>query len=169
VANCQQHAMKPGFAAAQYSASKDFARVGVADYGIGIRESFRQNGSPHHHEGMSDSEVLEVAMRPWISSKTHLPPGPYGQRSNRGIGLKMIRHMVEDSFGELFLASGSAWIHYTSNAVQHGILPRAHSIPGTVVSICFHRGNVVDFPEMLTKAQQAVGLTSEDADGIFDS
>lgn len=167
VANCQQHAMKPGFAAAQYAPKNGCARVGVADYGIGIRESFRQAESPHFREGMTDAEVLELAMRPWVSSKTHLPHGPYGENANRGVGLKMIRYMVENSFGELFIASGSAWRRYRANGSLCGSFANEYPMPGTVVSISFNHGQIRDFPKMMAEAQSQVGLTNEDASVIF--
>lgn len=167
VANCQQHALKPGFAAAQHSPKSECSRVGVADYGIGIRESFRRTGSPHLEGGMTDAEVLEMAMRPWVSSKTHLPKGPYGESANRGVGLKMIRHMVENSLGELFIASGTAWRLYKVNGANQGTLPGGSPIPGTVVSISFHHAQIHDFPGMIAAAQAHVGLTSEDANVIF--
>lgn len=167
VANCQQHALKPGFAAAQHSPKAECSRVGVADYGIGIRESFRRTNSPYLKEGMTDAEVLEMAMKPWVSSKTHLPNGPYGENANRGVGLKMIRHMVENSLGELFIASGTAWRLYRANGANQGTLPGTTPIPGTVVSISFHHAQIHDFPGMMAAAQAHVGLTSEDASVIF--
>ena len=167
VANCQQHAMKPGFAAAQYAARTDSVRIGVADYGIGIRESFRLAVSPHYREGMTDPEALELAMRPWVSSKNHLRTGSYGESPNRGIGLKMIRHMVSDSFGELFISSGRAWTHFRNSGCTTGVLSHDRRVPGTLVSIRFDRGNVGDFQGMLQAAQAAVGLTTEDAEAMF--
>lgn len=76
IANCQQHAEKPGYVTAQYVAAKDWARAGIADCGIGIRESFRRANSPHYRENMTDAEVLKLAMTPWVSSKRHLKNGP---------------------------------------------------------------------------------------------
>ncbi len=170
VANCQQHAQKPGFVSAQYVRTRNRARIGVADYGIGIRESFRMSGSPHYIEGMTDGEALEVAMRPWVSSKRHLKTGPYGEPPNRGIGLKMIQHMIGDCCGELFIASGDAWRFYKGNTpVVTGNLAEGLSIPGTVVSIGFDRGQIADYREVLATAQKAVNLTPDPDDDIFFS
>ena len=51
IANCQQHAGKPGFVAAQYVAAKDWARIGIADYGMGIScgEMFISSGDAWRH------------------------------------------------------------------------------------------------------------------------
>lgn len=168
IANCQQHAGKPGFVAAQYVASKDWARIGIADYGMGIRESFRNAESPHFREGMTHIEALEIAMTPWVSSKNHQKSGPYGESPNRGVGLKMIRHMLEDSYGELFLCSGNAWRHYLRNgSMEAGLLPNKRKFSGTCVSILFDRGQIDDFQRMVTKAGEAINLTSDHGDNRF--
>lgn len=168
IANCQQHATKPGFVSAQYVKPKDWARFGMADYGIGIRESFRLAESPHYRTGMNDEEALELAMRPWVSSKRHLKHGPYGEAPNRGVGLKMILHMLRDLQGELFVASGSAWRRYQGpTGEDRGNLEPGLSVPGTVVSVRFARGQMTDYQQMVAAAQQAMGLIPEPEDDIF--
>lgn len=170
IANCQQHAEKPGYVTAQYVQNRDWARIGIADYGIGILESFRKTASPHYREGMSDAEMLEVAMRPWVSSKRHLPPGPYGERPNRGVGLKMILNMLQQSHGELFIASGNAWRHYVSGRpVVSGVFPSERSIAGTVVSIRYDRGQIAAYQQILADAQKAMNLLPEEDDDRFFS
>ena len=170
IANCQQHAGKPGFVAAQYVAAKDWARIGMADYGMGIRESFRSAESPHFREGMSHAEALELAMTPWVSSKTHRKSGPYGESPNRGVGLKMILHMLRDSFGEMFIGSGDAWRHYRGRGmVEVGTLPGGREFCGTCVSIRFDRGQIGDFQRLLTNAGAAINLTPDQGDDNFFS
>lgn len=165
IANCQQHAQKPGYVTAQYVKARDWARIGVADYGIGILESFRKAESPHYRHGMSHAEALDLAMTPWVSSKRHLKQGPYGEAPNRGVGLKMIQHMLADTGGELFIASGNAWRHYRgSNWRQNGTLEPGLSIPGTVVSIRFDRGQIADYRRMIASAQTAMNLIPEPND-----
>lgn len=168
IANCQQHAEKPGYASAQYMPKKNWARIGVADYGIGILESFRKNGSPHYRTGMNHAEALDIAMKPWVSSKTHITTGPYGSSANRGIGLKMIQHMLAESLGELFIASGNAWRHYQGQAVpSDGMLENGATIPGTVVAIRFDRSQIDDYRQILAEAQQSMNLITQPQDAIF--
>lgn len=168
IANCQQHAGKPGFVAAQYVARNDCARIGIADFGMGIRESFREAESPHFQEGMSHSDALEKAMTPWVSSKTHRKSGPYGESPNRGVGLKMVRHMLGDSFGEMLISSGDAWRYYRGNgSVVTGVLPGGGVFPGTCVSLLFDRGQIADFQQMLGRAGEAIDLTPDQGDDIF--
>lgn len=168
IANCQQHAGKPGFVAAQYVASRDWARIGIADYGMGIRESFRNAESPHFRVGMSHSEALEMAMTPWVSSKTHRKSGPYGESPNRGVGLKMILYMLKDSCGEMFISSGDAWRHYHRNgSIEVGTLPGGGEFPGTCVSILFDRSQIDDFQRMVARAGESIHLTPDQGDSKF--
>jgi hypothetical protein len=168
VANCQQHAGKPGFVAAQYVGSRDWARIGMADYGIGVLEGFRINGSPDYVEGMTDAEAIRLALQPWKSSKRHLKSGPYGESPNRGAGLTMIHHMIAESCGELMIASGNAVARIMgANPVEIDTLPDGLTLPGTVVSIQFSRGQIASFQELLTCAQQSMSLTSEPDEDIF--
>jgi hypothetical protein len=169
IANCQQHAEKPGFVTAQYVATRDWARIGVADYGIGIRESFRKAGSPHYRSGMTHADALALAMTPWVSSKRHLRVGPYGEPPNRGIGLKMVGHMLSQAFGELFIASGNAWRHYEGGRVSTGELPGTACVPGAVLSIRFERAQIDDHVRILAEAQRAMNLTPEADDDKFFS
>lgn len=46
--NCRQHSRGPGFVSAQVYPQKGEVRIGVADAGIGLRESFRRTRSPHY-------------------------------------------------------------------------------------------------------------------------
>ena len=168
VANCQQHAGKPGYIAAQYVKKRDWARIGMADYGMGILEGFRGNGSPHYRPGMTDAEAIKLALLPWISSKRHLPKGQYGEHANRGAGLTMVRHMIEKSCGELFIASGQAWMRIVGdNPPEIATLPNGLTIPGTIVSILFLRAQIVSFQELLVSAQESMNLTSDPVDDIF--
>lgn len=168
--NCYQHARAPGFVSAQYVQKIDSARIGVADRGVGVRESFRVNKSPHYREGMSHAEALTLAMQPWVSSRRHLPPGQYGEMPNRGIGLKMVRHMLENSFGEMLLASGDAWAQYKPNSEPStGLLRRGLAIPGLVVSIRFNHSQIDNYRQLLKEANAAMNLTPEGDDDRFFS
>lgn len=169
IGNCQQHAEKPGFVSAQYVQSRDWARIGMADYGIGILESFKKHRSPHYFQGMTHAQALECAMRPWVSSKRHLVDGPYAKSANKGIGLTMVRNMLASTNGHLFVASGDAWLRFERDKnPESGTLTCGNCLPGTIISIGFSRGQVDNFREILSKAQSAINLTPEpDDDNLF--
>lgn len=168
IANLKQHAGERGFVCAQYSPKQDLARIGIADSGIGIRESFRANGAPRYRPEMSDAQVLELAMSPWSSSKAHLR-GAYGGSSNRGIGLTLTRFMVAQSYGHFFLASGTVWWFRNGMAPEKsGVLPEGCRVQGTVLSLGYQRAQVSDYISLRREAWDSLLLTPEsDTDTLF--
>lgn len=165
VANVRQHAGRHGFISGQYVERRGWARIGIADCGVGILESFRQNESPHYRKGMTHLHALEKAMQPWVSSRKHLRIGPYGESPNRGIGLKMILRMCMEAGGQMLVVSGDAFFHQAgSGKPTLELLPGEATLPGTVVSILFDRGQIGTFQELLRSARDAVSLTSEHDD-----
>jgi hypothetical protein len=168
IANSQQHAGATGFVSGQYVQSRSWSRIGMADCGIGIRDSFRLTGSPHYREGMSHMDALQKALQPWVSSKNHLRTGPYGEPPNRGMGLSVIEHMLAATGGELFVCSGNSWIHRQgpAPAVTGTLL---HELPGTVVSLLFDRSQINDFRAMVAEANRSLDLTErESAESLFE-
>lgn len=168
IANVQQHSLSSGFCCAQYATKHDLARIGVADAGIGILESFRWNNAPAYtaNPQMSHIEALRTALRPWVSSRKHLRTGPYGDSPNRGVGLNMVQNMISESVGELIVASGDAMVRFCGE--QDGIwsnLP--YPIPGTLVSILFPRGNVPAYHHLLASAQTAINLFPDGDDDRY--
>lgn len=163
IANCQQHAGASGFVSGQYVPTRGWSRIGVADCGVGIRESFRAAGSPHFRKDMSQLEALRKALQPWVSSKNHLRTGPYGEPPNRGVGLSIIGHMLAESGGEFFIASGNAW-HYRRGQGAASTGEMRAEIPGTVVSLLFDRGQIGSFRTMVAAANRALDLTGRGAD-----
>ena len=160
MANSQQHANATGFVSGQYVHSRSWSRIGIADCGVGIRESFRLAGSPHFREDMSHAQALQKALEPWVSSKNHLRTGPYGEPPNRGMGLSMIGHMLAASGGEFFICSGDAWVHRRGSAPATAGSLR-HEMPSTVVSLLFDRGQISDFRGLVVEANRALNLTEE--------
>lgn len=159
VTNCKQHAHGAGFVSAQYSANKDFARLAIADCGRGIRRSFEENRSPHFHTGMTDAEAIAVALRPRVSSTTHLPHA-YGASPNKGVGLSMIRELMQESLGHLLLISGRSWWWQDGRKPpSSGQFSGVRSFQGTVCAVTFKREEIVSYGGMLHSAKSALGLT----------
>ena len=168
IANVKQHAEQRGFACAQYVAKRDMARIGIADSGIGISESFRRTGSPKYRPGMNDLQTLEVAMAAYGSSKAHLTTGPYGASANKGVGLTMVRFMVAESYGHFFLASGDAWWYRNGLAAPvSGVFPGGAFVQGTVVSAGFQREQVGNYLDLRKQAWNALGLTEGEDEGTL--
>jgi hypothetical protein len=85
IRNCVQHSCGEGFVSAQYNRATDLIRIGIADNGVGVRESFRANDSPHFNEGFDDRDCIELALKAEVSSKNHIR-GPYGDPVNARVG-----------------------------------------------------------------------------------
>ena len=168
--NCKQHSLASGYVTGQYAAKRDFARIAIADFGRGILASFRENGSPHYHDGMTELEALQRAIVPEVSSTTHFLPGPYSQGSpNRGIGLSMMQALMGQACGWMFLASGQAWFLQDGNkSPTWGVFSEGQGYPGMVCSIAFQRGQVDSYQRMLCEARISLGLqTDENYNNLF--
>lgn len=162
--NCKQHSCASGYVTGQYAARRDFARIAIADFGRGILASFRDNDSPHYYDGMTDLDALKRAIEPEVSSTTHFLPGPYSQGSpNRGIGLSMMRALMGQACGWMFLASGQAWFLQDGNkSPAWGLFSEGQSYPGMICSVAFQRGQVDDYQRMLCDARISLGLQPDD-------
>lgn len=168
ILNARQHSGGPGFTSAQYGPKREIARIGVADAGVGIIESFRRNRSPHYVDGMGDLDGIHLAIRPEISSTTHLPTA-YGHSPNRGVGLSMMRELVAQSFGYMSMISGRAWWYQDgSEEPVSGLLAHGRSFQGTICAIAFQRPQIADHVEMLRRARIGIGLQTDDnMDSLF--
>ncbi len=160
LSNCKQHAKAMGFVAAQYTPRDDRVHFAVADIGIGIRESFRQSQSPHFRESMTDLEAVTLALRPYVSSVSHLPH-IYGRPSNMGVGLSMLREITLKLHGSMFLASGRAWWTYdVEGRERQGDLTGESRWSGVICALSLRRNAVEDYSKHLAEARDALRLTS---------
>jgi hypothetical protein len=160
IANVKQHAERPGFACAQRFQRDEMSRIGIADCGVGLRESFRRTGSPKFRQEMNDLQVLELAMAPYGSSKAHVTASLYGETANKGLGLTMTRFMAAETYGHFFLSSGKAWWYRDGLAAPiFGEFADGISVQGTVVSAAFQRSQVTSYAELRQQAWNSLGLT----------
>lgn len=156
--NCIQHADGNGYVAAQYAPKYDMARIGIADCGIGMLESFRVSNSSFYSEGMTDADAIRKALAPEVSSKTHLPNSP-----NRGVGLTIVRQLMERSMGRMVIASGRSWWYQDGSrrSVVGDFPPRIY-IQGTLCSAGFQRDQIHMFYEMMREVRISLGLQTDD-------
>lgn len=168
VTNCKQHAKGSGFVSAQYAEKKDCARIAIADCGRGIRRSFEENKSPHYREGMTDADAIDIALRPLVSSTTHIPH-QYGASPNKGVGLSMVRELMKESFGHMQIISGRNWWWQDGKqSPTTGIFSGGKTFHGTVCAVTFQRDQIDNYGEMLKTAKTALGLTAgKTPDNLF--
>jgi hypothetical protein len=89
--------------------------IGVADNGIGIRQSFLESTSPflRGKESFTDAQWIDQAIRAHASSKKHLRGANGALSPNRGIGLTMCRALAKECLGHFMLVSYSGLLSHS--------------------------------------------------------
>ena len=161
--NVVQHSRSRGVVCAQYYPSSDKVVVGIADSGIGIRESFRVNGSGHWSDSMTDLEAIEKSLEFTVSSRTHMTH-PWGEPINAGVGLTFLKHLVTTAGGEFYLISGTGFYGIHSGIIK----TKTSSFEGTLCIMSFQRSHVSNFYEMFSKIKESFKNTTSDGhEGMF--
>ncbi|MEO6053339.1 MAG: hypothetical protein ABIP97_04935, partial [Chthoniobacterales bacterium] len=161
ILNARQHSGGAGFVSAQYAPKKELARIGVADCGIGIRASFQRNESPFYKKGMTELDALLLALKPEVSSTTHLRTA-YGSSPNKGVGLSMMLNLMSQSLGYMCLISGEAWWYKEGqDQAKYGVFRNGKRFEGTICAIAFQRGQIDNYFEMLERARNELKLKSD--------
>jgi hypothetical protein len=155
--NTLQHARAPGFATAQYTAHTDLIRVAIADYGIGVLRSFSENGSPLWKPELTDAGAIALALQPKVSSKSHLATS-WGESINAGVGLTLLREFCLLTGGSFFMASGNGVCFRRAGEESSKQKSLQSGFHGTVCALSFARAAIRNFPELLHKAKESVGL-----------
>ena len=155
--NVKQHSKSSGLATAQYTARTDLIRVAIADTGIGVLRSFIETGSPHSKPGLTDAGAIALALQPKVSSKLHLA-SPWGESINAGVGLTVLRELCSMTGGHFFMASGNGTCFQLANSnLLQQVALQSH-FQGTICALSFARAQIRNYPEMMHKAKQAIGL-----------
>lgn len=154
IRNVQQHAGGPGFVIAQKYPKRNETQVVICDTGIGMRASFEQSGSPHARHIQSDADAVELALKPKISSKTHIKDPYTGGSENAGVGLSLLSQLAALSNGNFRIASGSGF------ACKRRIrsLRCRHGYYGTLVCFRFATDYLEDFTALLENAKAHIDM-----------
>lgn len=163
IKNCQQHSLAEGFLHAQYFKSDGMFSIGIADFGIGIPESYRINGSPRWKSGASDVFMLNEALAVESSSKTHKRSILGEESPNYGVGLSMSRALTRDSLGLFSIYSRDAFVFDNfDNTDKEPVAARKLGAVygGVCVGLGFVRSAVgqVSFLEILKDVKIKLGL-----------
>jgi anti-sigma regulatory factor (Ser/Thr protein kinase) len=165
VRNVLEHASSPigAMVCAQYYATTQRLAVGVADMGIGIRQSV---GVFHH--APSDLDAIHLALRPGITGATARPGG---NEQNAGAGLFFTKSIARVSRNHFVVYSGSAMFKLLQGPrnEQRVLLsdPAADRArrqtdlppwPGTAIGIDISVGTHAEFTELLAEIRGAYYL-----------
>ena len=151
------------FASAQYVESSDNVRVAIADSGIGIKNSFKDTGSPYYSDNLDDMGAIKKALEPDVSSSKHLYA--WGDSPNMGIGLTVLWDTVNKLQGKFFIVSGEGFL---SCSEGEQFLSKDNAFDGTLCSFMFTRKNFSEFSDhhtLLMKSKTDLGLIKENRIG----
>jgi len=134
--------------------------VSIADCGVGILETLRRA----YPELQSDREALELATQPHVSG-TFPTAGYASMRENAGLGLFIVREVLNRSDGKFSVVSGSGFLrsigyHGEGRRKSYAIAPWQ----GTVVLFKMFPGNLVDFDMLMERLREAARRARKQAD-----
>ncbi|HEX9938802.1 MAG TPA: ATP-binding protein [Longimicrobium sp.] len=160
--NVLQHSRSTGYLAAQYYPSADLVRIGIADLGIGIRDSLK--GSPFERTASSDLDAVRVALKPRVSGKEHLETVP-GTAVNRGMGLTFLRELSEKARGDFLVLSGNGYYSLS----RDGSIAGRCGFQGTFCALAVTREEAGRYSRLLAEAKRQFDVTPEPAtySGLF--
>lgn len=132
--NVVAHAERPGFICAQTYWRSETIEIGIADYGIGILGSFAKGGRqfPSHRDS-----ILHAVQKETSSKK----------RNHSGIGLFIIRRIMEQNNGRLTIVSGDACINWYG---RKQIDLSGPFWTGTIIGLEFNPATRVDIKSVMT-------------------
>ncbi len=121
IENCFEHGKTDHCYMCAYSIpSKNVVRLCILDGGIGIPASLRLNRKFSQNE--DDLDLVEQALEYGVSSKTE----------DRGIGMYILRDVVENNSGKLSICSGKAFMEISDELVKRDL---EISYPGTAIEL----------------------------------
>jgi hypothetical protein len=166
--NIIQHAKGPGYLAVQRYPNKPFVCIGIADCGIGIRQSFEDGRPEFWDPAMTHMDAVRTALQPRASSKAHLASG-WGERINEGVGLSMLKEITAGADGVFTLASGDGF--FQANTLQKRPWPNEVRLlapfGGTLCSLLLSKQKLGNHQLLLLQAKRRIGLLQEG--GPFDN
>lgn len=151
--NTVQHAeCTSAFVCAQYNEVNDLIRVAIVDNGIGIKESFLRNNSPHNEYINTHLDAIHKALEPQTSSKIHLQL--WGESQNAGVGLTLLKSISKKIGGTFVLFSGNGYFSLSDEEQFSDDL----NFNGTLCSFTFKRADINNFNNLLFDIKKELRL-----------
>lgn len=164
--NVQQHSCGTGYIMAQYFSNGLF-QIGIADNGIGIKQSYITSFSPRAKgkEEWTDAQWIDEAIKCQSSSKVHLTSSVNGEGPvNRGVGLTMCRLFAKECLGHFQMVSYSGEIVHEFKFMDSPVEPAAKTIKypyhGVSLSIAFNPGALgqISFMDLRRQVLTELGM-----------
>lgn len=148
--NARQHSRGEGYACAQVTQQDGFVRLGLADNGMGILQSFREAGFAWSAE-IDDCGAIRKALEPFVSSK--------GSPINEGVGLTLVSQLARLTQGHLLIVSGRGELTVDpKGSVTTRDLREEAAFQGTLLALTIPQRQVHDFAALLNAAKIGAGL-----------
>lgn len=171
--NVLQHARAEGFVLAQVYPNQNVVRLAIADCGIGIRGSFKENQTPFWDVAINDLDAVQLALKPKISSKTHVSSGWDMGAVNAGVGLSIVKELARDT-GGIFTLASHAGFHQHNHLERHEEpteLTLPVPFPGTLCVLQVSKSELISNQQLLMRAKQRLRLLDKTRpfDNLFES
>jgi hypothetical protein len=129
----------------------------VADIGIGIRHHLRQT----YPNLSTDSQAILHAIKPQISGTFGRPNTGYETKNNAGVGLYFSSKIVQKLKGDMFIVSGSGFVHISPNEIIAKELDNQWK--GTFVYVKIKLGLIkeLNFQKMLAEITKSIPKTEK--------
>lgn len=161
--NIIQHARAPGFVSVQRYPNRPFVCIGIADCGIGIRQSFAEGAPEFWDPAMTHLDAVRTALLPRASSKAHLDAA-WGGRANEGVGLSMLKEIAAGADGVFTLGSGDGFVQ--ANSLQKRPWPNEVRLlapySGTICSLVLSKEKLGNQQSLLLQAKHRLGLLQKE-------
>ena len=136
----------------------------IADLGIGIRKHLSQTYSSLE----SDTEAINLAIKPLVSGTFGVSGDPYQSKNNAGVGLYLSTNIANRLLADTFIVSGNGQVHISAENVSSKTLENVWN--GTFVIFRVKLGAVenLNLGKMLADFRKSiVGKDSEKQDASF--
>ena len=158
IRNVLEHARTPHGAvvAAQYHKKSNIIRVGIADTGVGIKQTIN-----HSHAAWTDFDALKLALTPGITGTT---PREGGTIDNAGAGLFFIKSIAANNRDFFMLYSGDALYKLLKQPTDKAV--RLHADPlhdrhAEKTDLPYWQGTVVGIDLSLDATESFTSLLGE--------
>ena len=136
--------------ASQKYPKSEFVEVAICDEGCGLRETVPFDVEERWFDQDTDENAIKKAVLPGITAESNHAYASEDYK-NSGYGLALVRRIIEETGGELGIATGTKAINFTKNTED----VRNCYIKGTVVRMRLNvsRLSSINFNELLLEAE----------------
>jgi len=147
-----------GYIAANLHESTGKCEIAIADSGIGILNSYLEGTNNEAKQRIQGGAcAIELAVDGLSSSKPTPMPGTFP--SYYGLGLFIVRRLIEENLGRLMILSGNNWVNFEKPQKTRGSI--STSWMGTFVGILINIENPLPLEAIYAEGSNLLGVSNE--------